>query len=134
VSPGAQVRRFYDDVWNRQQLDLVPSILHAEVTFRGSLGPTRTGREGFVDYVVEVHRALADYHCAVEELVEAAEQVAVRATFSGRHRGTLLGYAPSLRVVSWAGAAFFRFEDDLARDVWVLGDVDGLRGQLTAPG
>jgi predicted ester cyclase len=134
VSPGEQVRRFYDEIWNRQRLDLVPSVLHSDVTFRGSLGPTRTGHQGFIDYVVEVHDALADYRCTIDDLVEAGEQVAVRATFSGRHRGVLLGHAPTMRTVSWAGAAFFRFDGDLARDIWVLGDVDGLRAQLAAPG
>ena len=134
VPSGEQVRRFYDEIWNRQRLDLVPSVLHPEVTFRGSLGPTRTGHQGFIDYVVEVHDALGDYRCAIDDLVEAGEQVAVRATFSGRHRGVLLGHAPTMRMVSWAGAAFFRFDGELARDIWVLGDVDGLRAQLAPPG
>jgi predicted ester cyclase len=134
VSPGQQVRRFYEDIWNHQRLDLVPSVLHADVTFRGSLGPTSTGHEGFIDYVVEIHAALGDYHCTVDDLVEAGDRVAVRANFAGRHRGVLLGHAPTMRMVSWAGAAFFRFDGDLARDIWVLGDVDGLRAQLAAPG
>jgi predicted ester cyclase len=134
VSPGRQVRRFYEDIWNGRQLGLVPSVLHPDVTFRGSLGPTRTGHQGFIDYVIEVHQALAGYRCAIDDLVEAGHQVAVRATFSGRHRGVLLGHAPTMRMVAWAGAAFFRFDGDLAVDIWVLGDVDGLRSQLAAPG
>jgi predicted ester cyclase len=134
VPPGQQVRRFYEDIWNRQRVDLVPSVLHPDVTFRGSLGPTRTGHQAFIDYVVEVHEALAGYHCAIDDLVAAGEQVAVRATFSGRHRGVLLGYAPTMRLVAWAGAAFFRFDGGLALDIWVLGDLDGLRAQLAAAG
>jgi predicted ester cyclase len=134
VQPGRQVRRFYDEVWNDRRLDLVPEVLHPDLTFRGSLGPVRTGYQGFIDYVGEVHEALAGYHCEVEELVEDGSRVAARALFSGLHRGVLLGHAPTMKAVSWAGAAFFRFDGALARDIWVLGDVDGLRAQLAGPG
>lgn len=132
--PGQQVRRFYDEVWNRQRLDLVPELLHPGVTFRGSLGPACTGHQGLIEYVGEVHEALAGYRCEVVDLVEQGPLVAARAVFSGRHRGVLLGYAPTMKAVSWAGAAFFHFDGERARDVWVLGDVDGLRAQLAGPG
>jgi predicted ester cyclase len=134
VPAGQQVQCFYADIWNQQRLDLVPEILHPDVTFRGSLGPVRTGHQEFIDYVVDVHAALAGYRCEIEDLIEAGRQVAVRATFSGRHRGLLLGHAPTMKAVSWAGAAFFRFDGGLARDIWVLGDIDGLRAQLAASG
>ena len=52
-------------------------------------------------------------------------------TFSGRHRGPLLGVPATRRRVSWAGAAFFTFSGGRIADVWVLGDLHGLAEQLT---
>lgn len=104
------------------------------MTFRGSLGSVRTGREQFADYVRTVTGALGDYRCAIESLLVDGDRAAVRLTFSGVHRGTFLGTAPTGRRVAWAGAAFFAFADGLVADLWVLGDLHDLYRQLGPPG
>ena len=126
-----QVRRFYDDIWNRVDLAAIPDVLAPDVTFRGSLGPVLTGPEEFAGYVREVTTALGDYRCEIESILAEAHRVAARMTFSGVHRGRLLDVPATGRRVSWAGAAFFTFADGLITDLWVLGDVDSLRRQLT---
>jgi steroid delta-isomerase-like uncharacterized protein len=126
-----QVRLFYDEVWNRTDLAVMPDLLAPDVTFRGSLGAVRRGLAQVADYVREVTAALGDYRCDVEELVAEDDRVVARMTFSGVHRGELLGVPPTGRRVRWAGAAFFTFTDDRVADLWVLGDLDGLRQQLS---
>ena len=41
-----QVQRFYEVLWNAHDLDAIPSILHDDFTFRGSLGDERRGHKG----------------------------------------------------------------------------------------
>lgn len=125
------VRRFYDEVWNRQDLAVIPDLLTPGAAFRGSLGAVRRGHKGFADYVREVTTALGDYRCDVEELVAEDVRVVARMTFSGVHRGDLLGVPPTGRRVSWAGAAFFTFADGRVADLWVLGDLTDLHRQLS---
>jgi steroid delta-isomerase-like uncharacterized protein len=125
-----QVQVFYEDVWNRHRLELVPEVLHPEVTFRGSLGSHLRGHDQFCAYVEGVTAALGDYRCVIEQLVTDDRHAAVRLTFSGVHRGMLLGVAPSGHTVSWPGAAFFAFDGSKAVDVWALGDLTQLRRQL----
>ena len=125
------VRRFYDEIWNRADLSVIPDLLATDVTFRGSLGPVLAGHTEFVDYVREVTAALHDYRCEIGTLVAEGDRVVARMTFSGVQRGRLLGVPATGRRVSWAGAAFFTFSGDLITDLWVLGDVDALRRQLT---
>lgn len=125
-----QVRRFYDEIWNRADLTAIPDLLAADVTFRGSLGPVLTGPAEFADYVREVTAAFGDYRCEIVTLVAEGDRVAARMTFSGVHRGPLLGMPATGRRVSWAGVAFFTFSDDRIADLWVLGDLDSLRRQL----
>ena len=108
----------------------MPAILHGDLTFRGSLGDTKHGHEGFAAYTDKVHNALGDYHCAIEELVCEDLRVFAKMTFSGVHRGKFMGYSPTGNQISWAGAALFTFEDTLIRDIWVLGDLLGLKQQL----
>jgi steroid delta-isomerase-like uncharacterized protein len=132
-TPARQVRRFYDEIWNRPDVSVVPEVLAPDFTFRGSLGSTRVGHAEFIDYVRYVTDALADYRCDIETLVTEEDRAAARMTFSGVHRATFLGVRATGRRVSWAGAAFFTFTGELVSDLWVLGDLHGLHAQL-APG
>jgi steroid delta-isomerase-like uncharacterized protein len=126
------VRRFYDEIWNHADLSAVPEILAPDVTFRGSLGSATVGLRAFVQYVRSVTGALDDYRCDIADLVAEADRVVARMTFSGIHRGPLLGVPASGRRVSWDGAAFFTIADGRVVDLWVLGDLAGLRAQLDA--
>lgn len=131
MTPAALVRAFYGEVWEAGRLDRIPALMHAEVTFRGSLGPVLRGHDAFAGYVRQVRGALSGYRCEVLTLVEAPDRAAARMRFSGLHEGApLLGIAPTGRAVSWEGAAFFDCAGGAIRDLWVLGDLDDLRRQL----
>ena len=126
------VERFYADLWNRVDLDCADEILHRDVDFRGSVGLHAHGRAAVCEYVSMVTTALADYRCEIQTLIVEQEQAAARMRFCGVHVGPLLGYHPSGRRVEWQGAAFFTARDGLLDTIWVLGDLDTLRGQLGA--
>ena len=49
--------------------DTIPSALHDDFTFRGSLCDERLGHTEFAEYVDKAHRALGDDRCVVEVLV-----------------------------------------------------------------
>ena len=120
------VHRFYDDVWNKHDKSVIPALLQSNFTFRGSLGPSKTGHSEFAEYVDFVHQALGAYRCDILDLVEEGKQCFARMRFSGMHRGDFFGFKPTGKQVEWAGAALFTFRDGLVADLWVLGDVHGL--------
>jgi predicted ester cyclase len=133
--PGAAARlvgRFYDEVWNRADEAVAREILHPAFRFRASLGPERTGPDGFIAYLRAVHAALGAYTCVVEELVACEGRTAARMRFSGLHRGAFFGVAATGRTITWAGAAFFHTDATQIASLWVLGDVDGVKQQLGA--
>lgn len=125
-----QVQRFYQVLWDAHDKEAIPSILHEDFTFRGSLGLEEKGHSGFADYVDMVHNALGDYQCIIEELVEEGDKVFAKMSFTGIHRDDFMGYPPSHRRVTWNGCALFTFEGDRISDVWVLGDLKSLENQL----
>ena len=43
-----------------------------------------------------------------------------------------LGYPATFRRVEWTGAALFKVDGNKVSDLWVLGDLDALRAQLSA--
>lgn len=125
-----QVRRFYEVLWDAHDREAMPSILHEDFTFRGSLGQEKRGHEGFAEYVDMVHNALGDYKCIIENLVEEGEKVFAKMSFTGIHQDEFLGYSPSHKRLTWNGCALFTFEGERISDVWVLGDLKSLEDQL----
>jgi predicted ester cyclase len=130
MTPRQAVEAFYDRIWNRLDKAAIPDLIHADFTFRGSLGPIMTGHSAFAAYVDGVTGALADYRCTILDLVTEGDRAFARMLFEGIHRGPFLGFAPTGRRVEWAGAALFTLKSDKIADLWVLGDMQGLREQL----
>ena len=128
------VERFYADAWNRWDDRVVDEILTADFVFRGSLGDRAQGRDGFRSYRDKVHAAFPDFRNEVRELLTDGERAAVRLNCSGRHGGELFGIAATGLTVSYDAAAFLRARAAQLCEVWVLGDLEHLRSQLSPPG
>ena len=124
------VRMFYKDLWDKADLTLVPRIFHPDFTFRGSLGPVLVGHRQFSDYVTWLTATLEDYTSDILELIEEGHRVSGKLRFHGVHRRTLFGESPTNARVWWYGAPIFTFDGRLVRDLWVLGDIHGLRSRL----
>lgn len=124
------VRVFYKDLWDKADLTLVPRIFHPDFTFRGSLGPVLVGHQQFGDYVTWLTNTLEDYTSDILELLEEGDRVSGKLRFHGIHRRTLFGETPTNTRVWWYGAPIFTFDGPLVRDLWVLGDIHGLRSRL----
>lgn len=124
------VRRFYAEVWNRWDDTAVNEVLHERFVFRGSLGDQVRGRDGFRRYRDKVRAAFPDFHNQIVDLVTSGDRAAARLRYSGHHQGGVLGVAATGARVVYEGAAFFTVRDGQLAEVWVLGDVDGLRRQL----
>ena len=130
MTPAEVVAAFYDRIWNRLDKGAIADLIQPDFTFRGSLGPTMTGHAAFAGYVDTVTGALAGYRCTILDLLCDGDRAFARMRFEGIHRGPFMGFAPTGKRVEWAGAALFTLRDGKIADLWVLGDVAGLRGLL----
>jgi steroid delta-isomerase-like uncharacterized protein len=126
------VEQFYYEVWNNADETIAREILHPDFQFRASLGPERHGLDGFLDYMRSIHAALARYECVIEDLIESGDRAAARMQFKGVHRGSFFGVPATGREIVWTGAAFFTIDRGLITNLWVLGDIDAVKQQLTA--
>ena len=100
-----------------RDLEAIPSVLHENFTFGGSLGEKKRGWSGFAEYVVGLHEALGDYRCVIEDLVAEGDKVFAKMTFGGAHRAEFMGYPRTGRWVTWAGCALFTFRGERIADV-----------------
>jgi predicted ester cyclase len=125
------VRLFYDRLWNHWDDFAVGDVLAPAFAFRGSLGQETWGRDGWRAYRDQIKRGSSDFHNDVVDLVVGGARAAARLRYTGTHTGPLLGVAATGRVFGYDGAAFFTAQDGLLVAAWVLGDVEGLRRQLS---
>ena len=132
ADPRTLVERFYAEVWTQADETVAREILHPRLSFKASLGPERTGPDGFIAYMRSVHAALADYKCIIEDLVTTEDRAAARLRFVGVHRADFFGVPATGREITWAGGAFFRVADGQLAEIWVLGDIDSVKSQLGA--
>ena len=129
----AQVRRFHHEVLcDAHDTAAIPTVLHEDVVFRGSLGDEKVGHAGFAQYVDSVHGALDGYRCTIRDLVAEDDQVFARMLFAGVHAGELMGFPATGERVQWDGCALFTFRAERSARVWVLGDLESLQEQLQA--
>jgi len=124
------ILRYYADLWNRWDDALVAEIISPDIQFRGSLGVTVSGRNGFREYVARVRAAFPDFHNHVDELLAEGDGVAARLTYSGTHQGELYGSAPTHKRVEYGGIAFFRIFEGQITSGLVYGDTIGLMRQI----
>jgi steroid delta-isomerase-like uncharacterized protein len=130
----ALVRRYYDELWNCWDFALADEIIGEGIAFRGSLGVSVEGREGFKEYMRTVQRVFPDFHNHVEELLADGDRIVARLTYTGTHQGEVAGIRATGRRVSYAGVALFRISSGCIVEGWVLGDFHGLVRQLREGG
>jgi predicted ester cyclase len=108
-------------------------IVARDVRFRGSLGTSLTGIDGFKGYVEQVRAAFPDWHNQVHDLIAEGDGIVARITCSGTHEGELFGVAPTSRRVTYAAIAIFRLHDGRIGDAWVVGDTQEVWRALGVP-
>jgi steroid delta-isomerase-like uncharacterized protein len=124
------VERFYNEVWNRADERVAREILDANFVFRASLGPELRGPDGFIVYLRAVHAAIGNFTCTIEQLIATDARAAAKMLFHGTHRAKFFGVEPTGRTIRWSGAAFFTVRGGRIAELWVLGDVDGVKRQV----
>jgi len=125
------IEEYYDVIWNEKKLDQANKFLHSTITFRGSLGMRVEGINGFCDYAKMLFSAFPNLYHVIEDVVIEGDKAAVRVVYTGTHTGKLFGFEPTGNRIRYSGASFFKFENDKIIDIWVLGDLNALYGQLS---
>lgn len=76
--------------------------------------------------------ALPDLAVSIEALVAAEDRVAASFLYTGTHRGTFFGVAPTGRTFTFTSCDIFKARDDRIVEHWGMGDTAGVMAQLKA--
>jgi predicted ester cyclase len=76
--------------------------------------------------------AIPDLNATIDAIVAEGDQVAVRATWRGTHRGPFRGRSPSGRQFETSGMVFWRIKDGKLVERWAMVDLLGALGRAAA--
>jgi steroid delta-isomerase-like uncharacterized protein len=124
------IEKWYYKMWNDWDMDIIPEILDEKITFRGSLGQEKRGREGLKEYIEYIRDSFPDFRNEIELIIDEKNKSFAKLRYNGTHKGKIFGVEPTNKKIAYSGTAVFTFEKGKIMDVWVLGDVYGLLQQL----
>jgi steroid delta-isomerase-like uncharacterized protein len=123
----AAVRRFYDEVINGRNVEIVDELLTADSvdhTF-GSQGV-----EASKQFFGMLFQAFPDLRVEVHDVIAEGELAAARVTYSGSHEGEFIGIPATGRQARVSGVDFFRMQDGRQAEHWGGPDMASLLQQL----
>ncbi len=126
----ALVRRFYDEVFNKQNLAGINDFLDPHI-IEHSLPPNLPGGiKGSRQLIGMYLMAFPDLHLTSEDLIAEGDKVASRLTLQGTHKGEFMGIPPTGRQVSVTGIQILRVTSGKIAENWINLDALGLLQQL----
>jgi steroid delta-isomerase-like uncharacterized protein len=128
----AAVRRFFDEVWNKGNVDETEAFLAPEFVSHNTLDVQIVGPIEYGGAVTNYRAAFPDFHTTLEDVLVDGDRVVVRGTDRGTHRGDFMGFPASGREVTTTWIEIFRKEDGKAAGGWLEADSASLRDQLVA--
>jgi steroid delta-isomerase-like uncharacterized protein len=102
------VRRWFDQVWNKQKATAIDQMFAATgvAHAKGGDGGAARGPEGFKPFHQAYLNAFPDLRITVDDVVAEGRKVAVRWTATGTHRGNGLGFSATQKPMRMAGMTF----------------------------
>jgi predicted ester cyclase len=123
------VRRYFDELWNQNNLTVIDEILAPEVEGHVA-AQTFRGASVFQQRVQSLRMIYAAPHFTVEDQIAEGDKVLVRWTLRGKHTGEYLGVSPTGKEVVSTGMNLFRLVNGKIAEVWVESDDLGELQQL----
>ena len=111
----AVLRRIFDEVINRKNLDLADGLYSEEHVLHPEGSGVGRGPEGMRQAFAGLHEEFPDIQVEIESMVAEGDLVAVRLTFSGTH-------APTGQRAAWPEMVFTRFSEGRAAESWEVTD------------
>jgi steroid delta-isomerase-like uncharacterized protein len=128
----AIVRRVYEEVINKGNLNVADETLTSDYVYRSPGSPEFRGPDGFKQLITMYRTAFPDLHLDVDDLIAEGDTVVSRWTGRGTHQGELMGIPPTGKQVTVTGVVISRFSGGKAAEDWELIDTLGMLQQLGA--
>ena len=128
----ALIRRFFEECWNRKNLEIADDLFAADHVFHGTEGEVPdAGPERVKQMIAELIAAFSDLRFDAEEpMIAEGDMIAYRWAITGTHNGWFSGIAPTNKEIKMTGISIERIMDGKIQETWDSTDRLGLLQQL----
>ena len=128
------IRRLTDEALNQGNMDVLDHVLADTFTYHDPANPGVTSRDDYKQFVTALRTTFPDIHFTIEDEVADGDQLALRWTMRGTHRGDLVMPAgpipPTGKQVQVSGITLIRFTEGKVVEEWQNADNLGFLQQL----
>ena len=129
----ALVRRFYEEVWAKGNLDVADELFADDYVRHDFRAGNPSGPEGQKQIAAAFRSAFPDLTWEIDFILADGDFVAGRWTATGTHLGPWAGIDATGRPMRFSAINVFRFENGKVVELWNHRDDLGLMEQLGAP-
>jgi steroid delta-isomerase-like uncharacterized protein len=126
------VRRWFEEIWNHRREQTIDELLAAESICHAEDGPIRGAQEFKERQYVPFITAFPDLRIEVEAIVGQGDQVVVRWSAVGTHRGHGVGCPPTDQPVTLRGITWVIVRDGQMREGWQHSNIPEVIRRLAA--
>jgi steroid delta-isomerase-like uncharacterized protein len=129
----AVVRRWFDEVWNQRRAETIDELLPEDSVCHADDGPIRGPNEFKQRQYVPFIAAFPDLRVEVEAIIAQGDDVVVRWSATGIHRGDGLGFRATNRNVQFQGITWIQVRDGRFAEGWQSSNIpEVIRGLAEA--
>lgn len=123
--------RYYDEVYNQGNLDVIDEIYSKNVISHIS-SQEKKGPEGIKEVVSKNLNAFPDVHFYLKDQIAEGNKVVTRWTLTGTHKGEFSGIAPTGKSVKATGITISKISKGKIVENWISWDALGMMQQIGA--
>lgn len=126
----AIVKRLVDEVWNAGRYEIVGEVMAQTSVMHDPLAGDIRGPDAFAEFARTFRTGFPDLVFTIDDAVTARDEVYMRWTTKGTHKGALLGMAPTNRRAVVGGMTVNLFKGNKIVEAWNTWDTLSLLQQL----
>jgi len=130
----ALMRRFFEE-WNKGKAAIMADVDKGcanDIVAHSSTGREMRGLKDFKQFLSGIWDAFPDIHYTLDDLFIEGDKAVLRYSWTGTHKGSLMGIPPTNKKVTMWAIEIYRFVNGKLVEAWGRIDTFGLTQQLGA--
>jgi predicted ester cyclase len=127
------VRRFYEEVFNQLNIDLIDELVGDDFTNNDPTPVAARDRASMKQFIKTLTVAFPNHHHHIEDLIAEGDKVVMRCTLTATHEGIFAGFLempPTGKSVCQKQIHILRVQDNQLVEHWVVRDDLSMMQQL----
>ena len=123
------VRKFFEEGPSKGNLNIANELLAPDFALHVPL-PAPSGIEGINEVITSCRAAFEHLNVTIEDMIAECNNVAVRFTAHGVHKGDFMGLQATGKPITMTGIEVFRIKDGKIAELWGEANLLSLMQQL----